>query len=210
MGKTEMERGFTISELIVGMFLFSVVSMGMATFMHQTFQRTGLEARASHASQELQNAVALIKNELQMSAVVSPYLPGTLPENVDCSAATTATANALQFLVTHDDDTASNGIAAYYVGYTYDESSRELRRGEVTKPITTNCILPAGSPTSSSNAQTIAKRIVRIDSNGDGTPEPVFQLTNGVLTLNIGTEIEAPNGETITQQISTTIAARKR
>ncbi len=205
------QSGFTITELLVGMSLFSVVSLGMATFMQQTLQKTALETRAAQAAQELENATTLITNEMQMSAVVSPYLPGTNPENVNCSTATSVSGgDTLRFMVAHDDKTASNGIRSYYVAYVYDSDNGELLRGEVTKADTTNCAVPAQDPAHSDVLQTVAKNIVQIDTNGDGTDESVFALANGTLTVNLGMEVSGPNDTSVTQQISTQVVARKR
>ena len=200
-------KGFTLVEMLVGLTMFSVFSLGLVAYMGSTFQRTNLENRTAIAAQELYNAIELMSNELRMSSVVSPYLPGIDATLVDCSAALSVTNNSVKFLVVHDS-TATRGLSAYYVGYTYDASTNELLRGEIAKTSTTDCTLPGGDPTSSSIAKTIASRVVLLDRDSNGSDDPVFVLSGTGVSVNLAVEYESPSGEKVTQDVSTTVRMR--
>lgn len=204
------EKGFTLPELLVGLFMFSLFSLMVATFLRQSYHKLAVETRGTLAAQELRNALGLMANELRMGAVVSPYLPGTDPDVVACFAEITANADKVSFLVVHDDSDGSSGIQPYHVGYVYDSANNLLLRGELEKTGYVDCTLPGGDPTASSNTSVIAENIVQIDSNGDGTDEDVFSYANGVLTINVGVEILGPDGVNLAQPFVTQIAMRRR
>lgn len=201
-------KAFTLVELLVGLSMFSVFSLGLVAYMGQTFQRSNLENRTALAAQELYSAVELMSNELRMSSVVSPYLPGVNASLIDCSASLSVSNTSISFVVVHDDSSSSRGLKAYYVGYNYDPAEKKLLRGEIEKSSTTDCMLPAGDPTSTSVAKTIASRVVQLDRNSDGTDDPIFVATGSGVSINLAVEYESPSGEKVTQDVSTTVRIR--
>lgn len=206
--QTRCETGFTIAELMVGLTLFSILSLGIATYLEVNMRRIGLEHRASHAAQELQNAVALLTSEYQMSTVTSPYLPGIDSSLSACNGTTSVTNTTLRFLVTFDDPDGTNGYASYYVGYAYDADENVLKRGSVAVSYPVNCTLPADDPADGDNAQILAANVIQVDSNGDGADEPIFSITDTLLSVNLGTTVTSSNSEEISQVISTDVAVR--
>ncbi len=206
--ETYNETGFTIAELMVGLTLFSILSLGIATYLEVNMRRIGLEHRASHAAQEVQNAVALLTSEYQMSSVTSPYLPGIDSSLSACQGSTTASNSTLRFIVTFDDPDGTNGYSSYYVGYSYDADEQVLKRGAIPVSYPVNCTLPADDPTDEDNALILAANVVPVDSDGDGAEEPIFSITNNLLRVSLGTTITANSGEEITQIISTDVAVR--
>ena len=202
------ELGATVSELLVSVLVFGLVSTSIASYATNIFTSLGLENRASASSRELRNAISLLSSELRMGASVSPYLPGEDPSLVHCQSQTIATGTTIRFLVVHDDPSVIPGIQPYYVGYSYNSSTNQLYRGEVPGVTVTSCALPTEDPLSESYARVVAERVYPYDSNGDGIAEPIFAYNSGTLTINLAVEVEAPNGESRTQGISTRIYTR--
>jgi hypothetical protein len=157
---------------------------------------------------ELKNAVGLLSAELRMSASISPYLPGNLPATVNCLSSIQASNNSISFLVVHDDSTAADGIQPYHVGYAYDPTTNQLRRGEIPGVTTRSCTFPGGDPTSTQIAKVIADNVYPRDVNGDGITEPIFSYTNGILDINLSVEAPGPKGFERNQGISTRIYTR--
>ena len=209
MNSRTQQNGFTLIELLVAISLFAIFSLGVVSFMTYNFRQIGLEARSAVAAQELRNAVNLLSNELRMGNSVSPYLPGIDASVVTCSANLQVTADSIRFLVVHDDNTAVNGMTAYYVGYRYDSTTETLFRGEVASTSTTSCVVPGTDPLAADVEQILARRVVRIDSNDDLTLEPIFSFANPTLTVNLGMEVRGNNDRTMTQELSTQIRTRK-
>lgn len=202
------ESGFTIAELLVGLTLFNIIALAIATFMAQGFQKLGLESRVTLASFELRNAISLMTEELKMSSSVSPYLPGIVPDVTKCTGALQVSSNSIRMVSATDNAGSSNGVDPYYVGYSYNSATQELRRGEIAMPSNLNCTLPAGDPSDSSNTYLIAERVVQIDANGDGVLEPVFSASGNQIFINLGVEATAPSGETVLQTVSTSVTTR--
>lgn len=196
------QRGFTLVELMVSMLLFAVVAVGMVAFTTSTLQTLSTESRVSLGAMELKNALGLMTSELRMSSAISPYLPGDNIALTNCSAAVTATATSVKFLISEDDSSAvgTAGIQPYYVGYRYDAASKQLLRGKIPIAALHSCTLPAGDPTLSPIADTVATRVVQIDVDQDGTEDPVFSLNNNILTINLGIQVQSPGGDFVTQQ----------
>ncbi len=206
MKSDELHNGFTLIEMIVGLVIFSVVSLGLATFIEETYRRLGLESRAITAGQELRNAIGLLSSEIKGSASVSPYFAGNDPALVSCNAALAVTANSVKFLVAEDDGTNGNGLQVYYVGYIYDSSTKELRRGEVVSGSTTSCVVPGTDPLSSSSV--IASDIEQVDNDGNGVPDAVFSLNGSAVRVNLGINVKALDDAVIAQNLSTDILVR--
>jgi Tfp pilus assembly protein PilV len=205
---SQHEAGFTITELLVSMIMFAVVGMGLFAFTSKSLRTLGLESRGTQAMGELKNAVTLLSTELRMSSSISPYLVGTNAAAVTCTSALNVTSTTVRFLVAEDDATAVNGLHPYYVGYLYDSAQKKLLRGEITSASNTSCILPAGNPASSAVAVTLAENVVAIDSNEDGSIEPVFQLSGDELIVNLGIEVQGSDGLVMTQPITSRIYLR--
>ncbi len=209
MRVSNYEGGFTLTELLVSMGIFSVVGLAMVSFASRSFRILGVETKASEAAAELRSGLALLSTELRMSTSVSPYLVGNVEAVVDCSAQVSISGNTVRFLVTEDDESgSSSGMTAYYVGYKYDSASGELMRGEVEAPSVFNCTLPAGDPLASGYAKTLARKVVLIDSDGDGDVEPAFAHSGSSLVVNLGVEVQSPDGRTIQQPTSTRVQFR--
>lgn len=210
MTKTQVRRqfGFSLIELMVSLTIFSVVSMAVTGYIIDTMRRVGLEARASLASQELNNAFDLMQSEIRMAGAVSPYNVGTDPTIVTCGAQLAVTPNTVRFLITHDSSTGTSGMQIYYVGYQFDSATNTLYRGEVTGVSTTACTLPATDPLSAGTRQILARNVIAIDADNDGTIDPVFSFTSPRLQVNLGVQVTGQSGLTITQKVSDAIVSR--
>ncbi len=195
-------------ELLASLVLMGAVGLGITSFMSDTLRRAALSNRMSTASQELQNATQLIAAELRLSSQISPYLPGTNASLTSCGAALTTAANTMSFLVAHDSSGSSNGMQRYLVGYRYDPISKQLLRGAISSSGVTSCSVPSGDPTSSANAAPVARNIVRIDANGDGSLDQVFSRSGNLLSVNLGVEVTLQSGLKQVQPIATQILLR--
>lgn len=205
----KQESAFTLLELLVGMMIFGIVSMGIATFAGGALRNLGTQNRVSHSGAELRQALALLSTELRMSGSVSPYLVGTSAGAVTCTGSLAVTSTSIKFVVVNDDSSSStNGLKAYYVGYKYDPSSKQLLRGEIAKAGVSDCSLPAGDPTSSTYAKPIAENVVQFDADGNGSLDAAFALSSDVLSVKLGIEIEGAGGEKATDYTSTKIYVR--
>lgn len=201
-------KGFGVAELLVSVMIFGIAILAIASFTNLTFANLGAENRASSSMRELRSAIALMSAELRMSSNVSPYLPGNTPSSVNCTAQISATATSIKFLVVHDDSAAAGGIQPYYVGYTYDAATRQLRRGEIPGVSITGCGLPAGDPVSGSYARVVADRLFPWDADKNGVADPVFSYSGGVLTVNLAVQAEGAQNFDRSQGLSTKIFAR--
>lgn len=206
MKEKAQQHGFSLIELLVSISIFSIIGLGIVGYITDTLKRLGLESRAAIASQELNNAVNLLQAELRMATSVSPYNVGSNPALVTCAAQLTATTTTLRFLVVHDNPTSPSGIQSYYVGYSYNPSTRILYRGEVASPAITSCTLPGADPLTA--PQILARNIVRVDGDNNGTVDPIFNFTSPELRVNMGVEVIGPGGLSITQKVSNAILAR--
>lgn len=207
--REKSEHGFTLTELLVGMGIFSIVGLAMVSFTSRSFRILGVETKASEAAAELRNGIALLSTELRMSTSISPYIVGNVETVVNCSSQVAITGNTVRFLVTEDDaSSSSSGMKAYYVGYQYNTTTGELLRGEVQAPSVYNCTLPASDPLSTSNAKTLARKVVLIDSNSNGSLEPAFALSGGSLVVNLGVEVQSADNRRILQPTTTRIQFR--
>lgn len=195
-------------ELLVGMGLFTIVSMAAFVVLSQTFRRTGTEGRAAISSLELKNVLQLFATELRLGTAVSPYLPGSNPNAVICATQLAVTPTTVRFLVMHDNAAAPNGREVNYVGYSYDPATRRLFRGSVPSTNQTGCTLPPNDPLNEANRFVLATNIVRIDGDGNGTIDPMFSLSNGVLNINMGISIGQVEGSPVTQSITSRIFVR--
>lgn len=207
------QLGFTLTEVLVGISLFSIISLGLGKYLTQTFRRVGTENRSMLASMELRNAVNLLAGELRMAGSVSPYLPGDDPTLVTCSASIAVTPTTLRFLVVHDDATGGSGLRPYYVGYRYDALTKQLLRGEIVSASSTSCSIPAGDPTAAGTAQVLADNVVAVDFDGNGTTESVFSYSAPNLTLTLGTDVDSHEGtvaapKNVSQKVRTQIFVR--
>lgn len=202
------QKGLGLVEVLVSIFIFSIAIVSIAAFNKLTFGNLGAENRISSSMRELKNAVGLLSAELRMSASISPYLPGNLPATVNCLSTIQASSNSISFLVVHDDSTASDGIQPYHVGYIYDSTTHQLRRGEIPGTTTRSCSFPGGDPTSAQTAKVIADHVYPRDVNGDGVAEPIFTYANGRLDINLSVEAPGPKGFERNQGISTRIFTR--
>lgn len=190
------------------MVLFSVVGLAVTGYTVDTLKRVGLEARAALASQELNNAYNLMQSELRMAVAISPYNVGTDASIVTCSGLLSVTSTTVRFMMTHDDSSAPSGIQSYYVGYQFDSGTNILYRGEVQGSSTTSCVLPGTDPLSAGVRQVLAKNVVAIDADNNGSTDPVFTLTSPRLQVNLGTRVTGPSGLSITQKVSDAIQTR--
>ncbi len=206
--KIQNEQGVGVAELLVGVFIFSIIILAISSFANLTFTNLGLENRASASSRELRNALALMSSELRMGSSVSPYLPGDDPAIINCLSQISTSSTSIRFLVIHDDISATSGIQPYYVGYSYDATKKQLLRGEIPGISITNCALPPGDPLSSAYARVVADRVYTYDNNGDGADESVFSYANGTLNVNLAVRVAAQNGTQRTQGVTTRIFTR--
>jgi prepilin-type N-terminal cleavage/methylation domain-containing protein len=203
---TRTNAGFTLLELLVSLGIFSFISLATVTYAASAFKRINLENRAAVVSQELRNGIDLIVSELQMSRSISPYLPGDDASLTNCTAALAVTPNTLHFMVTHDDGNATGGIRVYYVAYSYDSASGELRRGEVQANSYSECEIPAIDPLE--NSIVIANNLVEVDNNEDGALDDIFILNSPTLQINLGFEISGASNHQIRENFSTDVVLR--
>ncbi len=202
------QKGFGVTELLISVFIFGLALLATSSFTSLTFGNLGIENRMSSSIREVRNAINLLSAELRMSSNISPYIPGNSPNLADCSDFIETTTTSIKFLVVHDDYSANNGMQPYYVGYSYNPANNTLMRGEIPAPTTTTCSIPAGDPTSTQYAKTIAQRVFQTDIDDDGTIEPVFNFNNGILTVNLGIEAHGAARLFRQQNISTKIFTR--
>ena len=202
-------RGFTLTEMLVGVLLLSIVSVTVASFSNSVLRRAGTETKVSSAAMELKSALSLMSSEIRSSATISPYLMGISPGTVTCTAAFAVTSTTVKFLAVEDDSSAtSSGLSPYYVGYKYDATNNQLLRGEIAAPSTTACTLPSGDPTSSTYAKVIARDVTQIDANHDGTLDTVFSMSGNLLTVNLGIKLNSSGTTTVTYGPQTQIYVR--
>lgn len=202
-------RGFTLSELMVGMFLLSFLGMTIAAFSKDVLHRAGLQTNLSLASMELRNALDVMSAELRGSASISPYLVGNNAATVTCTSNLSVSSTSVKFLVVEDDSTSStSGLKPYYVGYSYDSTKRQLLRGEIAAPSVTACSLPAGDPTSTTYAKVIASDVNQIDADGNGSLDPVFSLSGNQLSVNLGLAVNPKEKSSKTFKQGTKIYVR--
>lgn len=206
--KSNCESGFGLPEILVSIFIFGIVLVTVGSFNRMTFGTLGVENRISSSMKELRNAVALLSTELRMSSSISPYLPGNSPDISSCLDNIDASSTSVRFMVVHDDSSASNGIQPYYVGYSYNPSTRQLLRGEIPASSSSNCDLPSGDPTAQGTAKVIADNVHPWDGNEDGSLEPIFYLSNGTLEVNLSITASGPKGFGRRQGLRTLIYTR--
>ena len=202
------EKGFSLVEALVAITMLNVVGLAAVAFMSKAFGDLSLQSRGALASQEVTNAVKLLSSELRMARSASPYLPGTDPTLVDCTARISVAGDTIRFLVPHEDSSSTTGLSSYYVGYRYDSTTEQLFRGSVQAASTTSCNLPATDPLASNKEQLLAERIVPIDANGDGTNEPIFARSGSQITINLGIKVSGKNSTEIVQKLSTVVRIR--
>lgn len=203
------EAGFTLTEALVSMFLFSFTGLMVTSVLVGSFRTLGTEQRLLKSSLEMKNAIAALESELRASSAVSPYLPAEEDSTTTCASALSVSSITLRFLTVEDDEGSSSGISAYYVGYRYDPLLRELQRGEIKKSLTTNCTLPSGDPLAPANRKVIASNIVRADTNGDGIQEPFFSREGDLINIAAGVEVGG-EGRMAQQYLSTAVFIRTR
>jgi prepilin-type N-terminal cleavage/methylation domain-containing protein len=204
----KVQKGFTLVELLVGLAIFSTLSLGVVTVLSQIFGRLAAETRAASAAAEMANIGNLLGTELRLGAAVSPYLPGTNTALSVCSSAVSVTSTTLRFLLVHDDATATNGRRVLYVGYQYNSGTGQLLRGAVQAPSIMGCTLPAADPLAAGTAFVILDNVTQIDGDGNGSIDPVFALSTSVLTFNLGVTIPQRDGSNIRQKYSTKFLMR--
>ena len=200
------ERGFTVVELLVSMLMFAVISAGLAQSMSAVFKGIGREYRLSTAVQEARLALGTVSAELRMASAVSPYLPGNDPDIVTCAANFSMTPDSIKFLLVHDSNAGTNGLAAKYVSYSYDEDTQSLLRGEIDSASNVSCSVPTGDPLDV--ATPIAQKIIRIDYDDDGTPDEIFRVLGNSLVITYGIEVTGDSGTKLSQKFQTTVLLR--
>ena len=209
MKQRHQQRGFTLIEMMVGLGMFSVLAFGMASVSSSVLRDIAVEGRASNATQGLKGALELLSTEMRMSSSVSPYLVGTSAAAVTCSGAFNLSTTQLRFMVVQDESTAStSGLQPYYVGYRYDAATKRLLRGEIPGTTISSCTVPAGDPASSTYATVLAEHIVQVDGDGDGTVDAAFTGSASTININLGVEIEGPNGVNLVQPVPISIMRR--
>jgi prepilin-type N-terminal cleavage/methylation domain-containing protein len=206
--RRNQQRGLSIIELLVSMTVFSVVSAAAVTFVSDSLRRLSLESKVALATKELKNSVALMQSELRMSASVSPYNVGIDANLVTCRSQLTTTSTTVRFLVAHDDPSGTSGTQVYYVGYEYSPSDNTLYRGEIIGSNATSCTLPAGDPLSIGTRKVLAKNVVRIDADNNGSIDNPFTRVNNQLFIRLGAEVSGSSGLTATQKVTDTVFTR--
>jgi hypothetical protein len=111
-------------------------------------------------------------------------------------------------MVVHDADVSSNGVNAYYVGYSFNAATGELLRGQVPAVSVTTCTVPAQDPTSSTYASTIAKNVVQIDADSNGSLDPVFAASGNGLLIRLGVEADSNDHREVRQELTLELARR--
>lgn len=203
------QRGFTLTELMVGLGMFGAIGLGMASISSSVLRDIAMEGRASTATQGLKGALDLLSTEMRMSSSLSPYLVGTSAAAVTCNSAFYLTSSTLRFMVVQDESAAAtSGLQPYYVGYWYDPGTRRLLRGEIPGTTISSCTLPAGDPASATYATVLAENVVRVDGNGDGIADAAFTASGSTINVNLGVEIAGPNGVNIVQPLPVSIMRR--
>lgn len=204
------QKGFTLAELMVSMLMFGIVGMGLTGFTSSAIRELSNQSRLSFATLELKNAISMLSSEIRMSSAISPYIPGTNTTLTNCYGAVEVTSTTLRFLVSEDDAAATTtaGLRPYYVGYRFNSATGQLTRGEILGSTVTACTVPSGDPNSTTNGKTLAEKVVQIDADNNGSLDPVFSLTNNVLTVNLGVQVSTPGNKTITQKFSTRVFLR--
>jgi prepilin-type N-terminal cleavage/methylation domain-containing protein len=206
--KHSQQRGLSLVELLVSITLFAIVSAAAVTFMSDALRRMSLETKASLATKELKNAVALMQSELRMSAAISPYNVGIDANLVTCRGQLATTPTSVRFLITHDDPSAPSGMQVYYVGYEYSVTDDTLYRGEVAAQSTTSCTLPVNDPLQNANKKVLARHIVRIDGDNDGIIDAPFTRLNNQLFIRLGALTTGSSGLEMTQNVTGTVYTR--
>ncbi|MCB0335817.1 MAG: type II secretion system protein [Bdellovibrionales bacterium] len=204
----QAEAGFTLIELLAVIGILAVFSVGVVNYMIDVFRRVGIENKMALAAQELKNGLSLMSSELRMSRSSSPYLPGDIPENSDCSSALSISGDTIRFLVAHDDESSTTGVQLYYVGYKYVSDQNRLIRGQILAPGAGSCVLPVGDPVDVLTAQMIADDVVQIDTDGDGVLDDPFSISGDSVVINLGVEVTGPGEMTMTEELSTRIKVR--
>lgn len=189
------QKGFSLIELLVALFMMSIVVAGVTQTLISTLRRTGYESRLSSAVTEAKQVLTILTTEVRMASSLSPYLL-TLNQQVSrCLNAVTISSNGSSLIVrvSHDSASGTQGRESYLVGYQYVEATRELLRGEVELSTHSCGEVPGVDPLGASVAQTIARNIVRIDSDGNGQLDPVFERDGSLLLVNLGLEVVTPD-----------------
>lgn len=201
--------GFTLPEVLVGIFLLSIVGLAVASYSNEVLRRAGQEAKLATAAMELRNGLSLMSSELRASASISPYLVGSDPSLVTCNSALAVTSTTVKFMKVEDDaGSTSSGLKAYYVGYKYDSATGELLRGEIAATTVTSCIVPSGDPTSSTVAKTIANNLTQIDEDGNSVLDSVFSISGNILTVRLGVSLNSSGSTTVSHMPRTRIFLR--
>ncbi len=209
VNKKNLQNGFTLMELMVGLAIFGVVGLSLVAFSSMALRTMGIESRSAIATEELRNALTLMSTELRMSSSLSPYIVGTTASAVNCSSAFALTATTLKFLVVQDEAAAATaGIQPYYVGYRYDPATRRLLRGEIAGATILSCVPPTGDPTNITTAQVLAENVWPIDSDGNGVLESVFVANGNSVGVNLGIQINGGGGRSISQAMPISIFRR--
>lgn len=187
--------GFTLIELLVALFMMSIVVAGVTHTLITRLRRTGYEGRVASAVTEAKQVLTILTTEVRMASSMSPYLL-TLNQQVSrCMDAVTVSTNgdSLVVRVSHDSTSGDQGRESYLVGYRYVEATRELLRGEVELSTHTCGEVPGVDPLGVTVAQTIARNMVRIDTDNNGELDPIFERNGSLLLVNLGLEVSTPN-----------------
>ena len=202
------QTGLSLIELMVSIVVFSVVSAAAVTFISTSLRRLSVETKVAIATKELKNAVALLQSEMRMSTSISPYNVGVDASLVTCRAQLATTATTVRFLVAHDDPNGSSGTQVYYVGYEYSVTDNILYRGEIAGGSATNCTLPSGDPLATANKKILAKNVVRIDADNNGTIDDPFTRTGNQFFIKLGAQVTGSSGLTAAQKVTDSVFTR--
>lgn len=83
-----------------------------------------------------------------------------------------------------------------------------LYRGEVPAGSTTSCTLPGSDPLASGVKQILARNVISVDFDNDGSVDPVFSFSSPRLQVNLGIRVTGPDNVSIQQKVSDGILIR--
>jgi hypothetical protein len=196
--------------LLVSIVLFSVAGLSMVSVATSSLRTMTAESKSSLAGLQLRNALDLLSSELRASSAISPYLTGYDPTAVNCRGQVSVSSTSVRFLVVEDDSTATttSGIKPYYVGYSFNAATGELLRGEIAASSVTSCSVPAGNPSAAPTARLLAKNVVRVDNDGNGSLDSPFSISGDTLTVSLGIETDPHGDRAVNQDFTTKILLR--